>query len=63
MTIRDLLGHRSITSTQIYLHVTAADLREAADRHPIKDLAICIEHLLPAVKLPFQAAPLRRKSG
>jgi len=63
VTIRDMLGHRSITSTQIYLHVTAADLREAADRHPIKDLANCIEHLLPQVKLPFQAAPLRRKSG
>lgn len=31
VTIRDLLGHRMITSTQIYLHVTAHDLRKAAD--------------------------------
>ena len=31
VTIRDLLGHRLITSTQIYLHVTAQDLRIAAD--------------------------------
>ena len=35
VTIRDLLGHRQITSTQIYLHVTAEDLRAAAARHPI----------------------------
>ncbi|MBV8181720.1 MAG: tyrosine-type recombinase/integrase, partial [Mycobacterium sp.] len=35
VTIRDLLGHRQITSTQIYLHVTAEDLRSAAARHPI----------------------------
>ena len=35
VTIRELLGHRLITSTQIYLHVTGQDLREAAARHPI----------------------------
>lgn len=53
VTIRDLLGHRLITSTQIYLHVTAQDLRAAADRHPIAKLLGTIEHLLPNVKLPF----------
>ncbi|MEI7837099.1 MAG: tyrosine-type recombinase/integrase, partial [Planctomycetota bacterium] len=31
VTIRDLLGHRQITSTQIYIHVTAHDLREAVN--------------------------------
>jgi integrase/recombinase XerD len=63
VTIRDLLGHRLITSTQIYLHVTAVDLREAADAHPIRRLAPRIEHLLPNVKLPFQPAPVRQHTG
>jgi len=63
VTIRDLLGHRMITSTQIYLHVTAADLREAADRHPIGGLSGFVEQLLPEVKLPFQHPPMRRQSG
>lgn len=56
VTIRDLLGHRLITSTQIYLHVTAQDLRAAADRHPIARLLDTVEHLLPDVTLPFQHA-------
>jgi integrase/recombinase XerD len=56
VTIRDLLGHRQITSTQIYLHVTADDLRSAAARHPIGALLGTIEHLLPAGSLPFQKA-------
>jgi len=54
VTIRDLLGHRQITSTQIYLHVTAQDLRAAAERHPISRLLGTIEHLLPNIRLPFQ---------
>lgn len=61
VTIRDLLGHRQITSTQIYLHVTAEDLRDAATRHPIHRLTTSIEHLLPNVKLPFQPPPGRRR--
>lgn len=56
VTIRDLLGHRQITSTQIYLHVTAEDLRAAAARHPIGALLGTVEHLLPAGPLPFQKA-------
>jgi integrase/recombinase XerD len=63
VTIRDLLGHRLITSTQVYLHVTAADLREAADRHPIGQLSGFVTELLPDVKLPFQHPPARRQSG
>jgi hypothetical protein len=63
VTIRNLLGHRLITSTQIYLHVTAQDLREAADRHPIGRLMGLVEHLLPDVKLPMQyASGLRRRA-
>jgi integrase/recombinase XerD len=56
VTIRDLLGHRQITSTQIYLHVTAEDLRSAAARHPIGSLLSTVEHLLPPGRLPFQRA-------
>lgn len=63
VTIRDLLGHRQITSTQIYLHVTAEDLRSAAAKHPIGLLLGSIEHLLPAGPLPFQKARLFAASG
>jgi integrase/recombinase XerD len=63
VTIRDLLGHRLITSTQVYLHVTAEDLREAAQRHPIGQMAASLAHLLPDVKLPLQPPPRRRQSG
>lgn len=63
VTIRDLLGHRLITSTQIYLHVTAQDLRAAADRHPIAALLGTIAHLLPNVRLPFQRPGARCASA
>lgn len=63
VTIRDLLGHRSITSTQIYLHVTACDLREAADRHPIGHLAPVLAQLLPGQRLPTQHPPWRRQAS
>lgn len=57
VTIRNLLGHKHVTSTQIYFHSTAYDLRAAAEKHPIGKLMTIIEHLLPDVKLPFQYAP------
>jgi integrase/recombinase XerD len=63
VTIRDLLGHRLITSTQVYLHVTADDLRSAADKHPIGRLLKTIDHLLPDVRLPIQYAPRRHEYG
>lgn len=63
VTIRDLLGHRQITSTQVYLHVTAEDLRSAAAKHPIGALLGTIEHLLPAGPLPFQKARPFTASG
>jgi site-specific recombinase XerD len=63
VTIRDLLGHRLITSTQIYLHVTAEDLRHAAQLHPIGRLLATVEHLLPAAHLPFQRLRERHGSG
>jgi integrase/recombinase XerD len=54
VTLRDLLGHRQLTSTQLYLHVTAQDLREAADRHPIARLVDTVGSLWPEVRLPLQ---------
>jgi len=62
VTVRDLLGHRLITSTQIYLHMTAEDLRKAADRHPIGALIAKVADLLPDVKLPFQKTHLQRRA-
>ena len=56
VTIRDLLGHQSISSTQIYLHTTAEDLREAAKKHPVEQLVQRLD-LLPNVKLPLQWLP------
>jgi site-specific recombinase XerD len=63
VTSRDLLGHRLITSTQIYLYVTAHDLRKAAELHPIGRLLGTIEHLLPNVRLPFQRPGARCAGG
>ena len=63
VTIRDLLGHKQISSTQVYLHVTADDLRSAAEKHPIGRLLKSIDHLLPDVKLPIQYGPRQRDYG
>jgi integrase/recombinase XerD len=60
VTLRDLLGHRQITSTQIYIHLTAQDLRKAADKHPVSKLIRRMEELLPNLKLPFQGSALSR---
>ena len=60
VTIRDLLGHRCLSSTQVYLHTTAEDLRRAAALHPVEKLVTQIEDLLPNVKLPLQWPPGER---
>ena len=57
VTIRDLLGHRCITSTQIYLHTTAEDLRQAAMLHPVEQLIERAADLLPNIKPRFQWLP------
>jgi site-specific recombinase XerD len=57
VTLRDLLGHRQLTSTQLYLHVTAQDLREAADRHPIARLVGTVASVWSGVRLPLQRVP------
>jgi integrase/recombinase XerD len=63
ITIRDLLGHRCLSSTQIYLHTTAEDLRSAAMRHPVEHLINRITDLLPCGKIPFQWLPGERRVG
>jgi site-specific recombinase XerD len=57
VTIRDLLGHRCVASTQIYLHTTAEDLRAAAAKHPVEQLISQVQDWLPDVRLPFQWPP------
>jgi integrase/recombinase XerD len=63
VTLRDLLGHRQITSTQIYIHLTAQDLRRAAEQHPVGKLIKRMEELLPNLKLPFQGGSLLSRFG
>lgn len=61
LTISKLLGHRQLSSTQIYLHLTVEDLRDAADRHPVSRLIEKLENFLPNLKLPFQYPLAERK--
>lgn len=63
VTIRDMLGHRMITSTQIYLHVTVDDLRGAAKQHPISRLAPIVKDVLPFSRLTFQEPYRRSRFG
>ena len=62
VVIRDLLGRRQITSTQIYLHTTAHDMRELAFNHPVGKLAPTVASLLEGVRLPIDHPPRRRAS-
>jgi site-specific recombinase XerD len=63
VTVRDLLGHRCLSSTQIYLHTTAADLRRAAELHPVERLMAPLRQLLPDVRLPLQWRPGEKVIG
>jgi site-specific recombinase XerD len=63
VTLRDLLGHKQVTSTQIYIHLTAKDLRHAADKHPVGKLIQRMEELLPSLRLPFQGGGLQARFG
>jgi site-specific recombinase XerD len=62
VTIRDILGHRQITSTQIYLHTTAHELMEVARNHPVSELAPRIASLIEGVRIPIDHPPRRRVS-
>jgi integrase/recombinase XerD len=59
VTIRDILGHRQITSTQVYLHTTAHELQEVARIHPVSQLAPKVAALLAGVRLPIDHPPRR----
>lgn len=63
LTIQKLLGHELITSTQIYLHTTAKDLREMALNHPMKDLSITVASLIEGVRLPIDHPPRCRRAA
>lgn len=50
--VSELLGHRNISSTQIYIHVNIDELLAAAKTHPIFKIAPNIK--LESYKLPYQ---------
>jgi site-specific recombinase XerD len=54
VVLRDLLGHRQLSSTQVYLHMTGADIRKAMKKHPLRKIAARLRKYLPKVKLPYQ---------
>ena len=60
-TVRVLLGHASITSTQIYLHVAGEDMRRVAKEHPIGRVIDSIEQKMGGEVLPFRK--MRLKTG
>lgn len=59
VNLRDLLGHRSISSTQRYLQTCLKDLRKAVDEmHPVKDILTSVLDYLPDdVRLNYQKTP------
>lgn len=57
-TVRVLLGHANISSTQIYLHIAGEELRNATYRHPIKYLVERMEENMKGVELPFRQVKL-----
>ena len=52
--VQALLGHKWITSTQIYYHTDSVEIRKVLENHPIKNLISDVQKLLPNTKLPFQ---------
>jgi len=61
VTIRDILGHRQLTSTQVYLHTTAHEMKQVMEDHPIARLAPSVESLIEGVRLPIDHPPKRPK--
>lgn len=35
LTLKELAGHKDISSTEIYAHVELGDVREAVEKHPL----------------------------
>jgi len=63
VVVQELLGHRHITSTQVYFHVSGESLAHAAEQHPINRFRDLIDELLPGVMLPFKHPPRRAGFG
>ncbi|MBO1510505.1 site-specific tyrosine recombinase/integron integrase [Metabacillus bambusae] len=42
VSIQKLLGHNSLTTTQIYLHITITDLKELSKQHPMRKMRTII---------------------
>jgi site-specific recombinase XerD len=38
--LKDVLGHEQLNTTQIYTHLTSANLENAVDANPLSDLVI-----------------------
>lgn len=58
ISLKDILGHRCIASTQRYIQMTLNDLRAAIDKHPARDILTSVADLLPDVRLPFHRGVL-----
>lgn len=54
VTIKKMLGHKSITSTIRYLRENPEDMRKAANMHPVNGFNDIINQYLPDVRMPFQ---------
>jgi site-specific recombinase XerD len=58
--LKELLGHRLISSTQIYVHMTMNDLRKAINKLSWGGISDKLEKYLPNMKLPYQNEPGKR---
>jgi integrase/recombinase XerD len=54
VTIKKMLGHRSISSTIRYLRENPEDMRRAANMHPVNSFNDILNEYLPNVRMPFQ---------
>jgi integrase/recombinase XerD len=45
--VRRLLGHQSLATTQVYLHLTVEDVRQAMTVHPVREMWLSLQAILP----------------
>jgi site-specific recombinase XerD len=53
--VSELLGHRHISSTQVYVHIAGHELSEAVSKHPIGTIIERLEKRMEGVRLPFRS--------